>query len=207
MFQSGDAEVFYAFIRHFKPKLIMEVGSGFSTLVASQAAVANEKVNRNDTQIIAIEPYPPHFLNYSIPHLTRIITRKVQDIDIEEFRSLQENDILFIDSTHVVKTGSDVNYLYLEVLPLLKKGVVVHIHDIFLPRDYTHRMLVDMHMYFTEQYLLQAFLTHNESWKVLWGSAFMHFHHADLIAAAFPTYQPSVRYGGSFWIQKLKETV
>jgi hypothetical protein len=142
--------------RHFQPRLIIEVGSGFSSLVAAEAIAKNK-----DSALICIEPFPPDFLRAGFPGLRSLIEKKVQDMDVEFFSQLQSGDILFIDSSHTVKIGGDVNFLFLEVLPRLKPGVIVHVHDIFLPFDYRRDWVIDEFRFWSEQYLLQAFLTFN----------------------------------------------
>ena len=118
-------------IRHFRPRLIIEVGSGFSSLVAAEAIAKNK-----NSALICIEPFPQDFLRQGFPGLRSLIEKKVEEIDLEFFSQLNCGDILFIDSSHTVKIRGDVNYLFLELLPRLKPGVIVHVHDIFFPFDY-----------------------------------------------------------------------
>src|SRR5690606_33408648 len=121
---------------------------------------------------------------------------------IEFFSQLGENDILFIDSSHVLHATSDVRYEYLEILPTLKPGVLVHIHDILLPADYFRSWLVtDLH-FWNEQYLLQAFLAFNESFRTLWAGSYMHLKHPKALERAFGHYDSSVRWAGSYWIRR-----
>ena len=131
LFDGVDALVAYCMVRHFQPRLIIEVGSGFSSLLVGEAAAKN-----NTSALICIEPFPQEFLKQGFPGLHRLIEKKVEDIDLEFFSELHSGDVLFIDSSHTVKIGGDVNYLFLEVLPRLEPGVIVHIHDIFLPFEY-----------------------------------------------------------------------
>ncbi len=115
-------------IRHFRPRLIIEVGSGFSSLISGEAAAKN-----NGSAMICIEPFPYDFLRRGFPGLRSLVEKKVEDVELEFFSQLDSNDILFIDSSHTVKIGGNVNYLFLEVLPRLKPGVIVHVHNIFCP--------------------------------------------------------------------------
>jgi hypothetical protein len=115
--------------------------------------------------------------------------------------ALGENDILFIDSTHVLRIGSDVQYEFLEVLPRLRPGVYVHIHDIFMPAEYPEAWVRREHRFWTEQYLLQAFLCYNGAFEVIWAGSYMHLKHPDELAAAFASYGPG-RHPGSFWIRR-----
>ena len=129
-----------------------------------------------------------------------LIEKKVQDIDLEFFSQLESGDILFIDSSHTVKIGGDVNYLFLEVLPRLKPGVIVHVHDIFLPFEYRRDWVLDEFRFWTEQYLLQAFLTFNSEFEVLMANSYLNHYHQQELKAAFPGL-PSWA-GGSFWMRR-----
>lgn len=201
LFESVDAEVLYSMIRHFKPKKIFEIGSGFSTLVSSLAIKKNLTENHK-TRFDAFEPYPSAVLQRGIEGLSKLHVIKAQKIPLKKFQELEANDILFIDSSHILKTGSDVQYEYLRVLPTLKKGVIVHIHDIFLPQDYPKKWIIDYHRFSTEQYILYAFLTFNSKFKVLWGSRYMHIKHPGKLSKAFYSYNPKTSTPESFWIQK-----
>lgn len=204
-FESGDAEILYSMIRNFKPKKIIEIGSGYSTFLSIQAVQKNKSENKNyDCDFISIEPYPNEILKKGFPGLSDLIDKKVQDVPLAIFSELNENDILFIDSSHVLKTGGDVQYEYLEILPRLKKGVIVHIHDIFLPAEYPKEWIFNEHRFWTEQYLLQAFLTFNESFKVLWAGQYMHLNFPEKLEEAFKSYNRKERNPGSFWIKKIK---
>lgn len=121
-----------------------------------------------------------------------------------EFQKLKENDILFIDSSHVLKTGSDVQYEYLEILPRLNKGVLVHFHDIFLPAEYPQKWILEDHKFWNEQYLLQAFLAFNDSFEILWAGSYMHLNHPDKLEQFFKSYNKNKRWPGSFWVRKIR---
>jgi hypothetical protein len=195
LFGGIDALVAYCMIRHFQPRLIIEVGSGLSSLLLSEAATEN-----NGASLICIEPYPQEFLKEGFAGLDRLIEKKVQDVDLEFFSQLQSGDILFIDSSHTVKIGGDVNYLFLEILPRLKPGVIVHVHDIFLPFDYRRDWVMEEFRFWTEQYLLQAFLTFNSEFEVLLANNYLsQFHEGDL-KATFPTLDSWS--GSSFWMRR-----
>lgn len=171
-FESVDAEILYCMIRYFKPRRIFEVGSGNSTLLSAQAILKNKEENKDyECELLAIDPFPTSVLKTGFPGLSRVISQKVEDVPISQFNKLGENDILFIDSSHVLKIGNDVQYLYLEVLPRLNKGVLIHIHDIFLPSEYPKEWVLKQYRFYTEQYLLQAFLTFNNVFEILWGEA------------------------------------
>ena len=132
---SGDieAQALYAFIRHYKPSVAIEVGCGVSTYCMLGAAARNSNESSLATRFISIEPYPRPWLRNAPVSL---IEKPVQDVPFEVFESLGPGDFLFIDSSHAVRTGGDVNFLVLEVLPRLKPGVLIHFHDIYLPYDY-----------------------------------------------------------------------
>ena len=132
VFESVDGEILYCMIRYFKPRRIIEIGSGNSTYLSAQAILKNKEENGVECELIAIEPHPNVVLERGFSGLSKLIKKEVQDLDLALFSKLKENDILFIDSSHVLKIGSDVQYEYLEILPRLNKGVIVHIHDIFL---------------------------------------------------------------------------
>jgi len=119
------------------------------------------------------------------------------------FKKLKENDILFIDSSHILKIESDVKYEYLEILPRLNKGTLVHIHDIFLPAEYPKKWIMKNYRFWNEQYLLQAFLAFNEAFDVLWGGNIMNISYSEKLEAAFKSYKKGKSRPGSFWIQKL----
>jgi len=196
MFDGTDALALYCLIRHFRPKTIIEVGAGFSSRISAVAALRN-----GDTQLICIEPFPPPLFEEGFPGLTRLIREPVQQVGLSLFEQLAENDILFIDSSHVVKCGSDVTYLYLEVLPRLRPGVMIHIHDVFLPGEMPKELLKDLGLFWNEQYLLRAFLTFNSEFEVLFAGAYMGDHREAEMRATFPHAKPFWG-GGSFWIRR-----
>lgn len=204
-FESVDGEILYCMIRHFKPKKIFEIGSGNSTWLSAQAVLKNREEDASyECEFVAIEPYPNEILKEGFPGFSKLFPKEVQDIPLSEFEKLRENDIIFIDSSHVLKIGSDVQYEYLEILPRLDKGVLIHAHDIFLPAEYPKEWVLKQYWFWTEQYLLQAFLTCNESFEVLWAGSYMHLKHPDKLEAAFSSYKRGERWPGSFWMRKIK---
>jgi len=195
LFDDVDALVAYCMVRHFQPRLIIEVGSGFSSLLLGDAVAKN-----TGSSLICIEPFPREFLRKGFPGLQSLREQKVQDIELDFFAQLESNDILFIDSSHTVKIGGDVNYLFLEVLPRLKPGVIVHVHDIFLPFEYRLDWVLDEFRFWTEQYLLQAFLTFNSEFEVLMANNYLNQYHEEELKVAFPDL--SSWGGGSFWMRR-----
>ena len=200
-FESVDGEILYAMIRRLKPERMIEIGSGFSTLVAAQALLRNEADGASPCDYVVCDPYAGEKIRRGVPGVTRLIHAPVQEVPIAAFEALGENDILFIDSSHVLRIGSDVQYEYLEILPRLHPGVHVHIHDIFLPAEYPEAWVRREHRFWTEQYLLQAFLCYNRAFEVVWAGSYMHLKHPDELRAAFASYGPG-RHPGSFWIRR-----
>jgi hypothetical protein len=200
MFKSGDAEYWYQLIRAKKPKRIFEIGSGNSTLMAVKA------LNQNlaDDQMfkcehVCIEPYEAPWLEQAGVHVVR---EKVENVELGFFSQLQENDILFIDSSHIIRPQGDVLFEFLELLPTLNKGVIVHVHDIFSPRNYIKSWLADKVILWNEQYLLEAFLTQNDSWKVIGALNFLHHNHYENLKPIAPYLTPE-REPVSFYLQKI----
>lgn len=156
MFSPGDQAVLDAVVRRYRPQLVMELGSGESTQVIAHAHPGRLRV---------YDPFPNDRVGGAID------VRRVSatDIPLQDFQDLQAGDLLFIDTSHTVKAGSEVNRLVLDVLPTLRPGVIVHFHDIFLPWEYPQEWLTTKRLYWNEQYLVQAFLTGNPEWRVLVG--------------------------------------
>jgi len=198
MFDGTDALVLYCMLRHLQPRRVIEVGSGFSTRLAAQAAVLN-----GSTEIVCIEPFPDDGLQKGFPGLAKLIPSRVEELSLDVFAELREHDVLFIDSSHVVRTGGDVNFLFLEVLPRLRPGVVVHVHDIFLPGEYRRDWVVDGLRFWNEQYLLQAFLTFNTAFSVLLANNYLSARHPEALRKTFPT--SPWWGGGSFWMQRRED--
>jgi hypothetical protein len=202
LFESVDGEILYCMIRFFKPKRIIEIGSGNSTYLSAQAIQKNIEEGSHKCELISVEPYPNDVLKAGFPGLSLLMPKKVQDVPISEFINLNENDVLFIDSSHALKIGSDVQYEMLEVLPRLKKGVLVHFHDIFLPAEYPKSWVLENFRFLNEQYLLQAFLAFNRSFEVQWAGSYMHLRHPLKLESGFSSYSRDERWPGSFWIRK-----
>ena len=195
LFGGTDALALYCMVRHFRPATVLEIGCGVSSLLTAQAARKN-----GNTRLICVEPYPNEQLKQGFPGLTRLIPEQVQQVDMRHFEELGANDILFIDSSHVSKIGSDVNYLFLEVLPRLRPGVIVHVHDIFLPMEYRRDWVKEEFRFWNEQYLLQAFLIFNSQFEVLFANGFLGKRHAHDMRATFP--KSPWWGGGSFWMRR-----
>ena len=166
-FSYSDAMSYYCVLRHFKPDHVLEVGSGFSTFIADKAIKKNG-VGR----LTLVEPYPKEFLN-RLESVDKIIESFAQDISVADFVDLVESsDVWFIDSTHTVKIGSDCLYLYLKVMPEVSTDIIVHTHDVFLPFGMRKQDALDKQIYWTEQYLLYAYMLDNPKIEILFGSAY-----------------------------------
>ena len=189
-FECIDAEVAYSFVRRCKPRRIIEVGSGNSTLLLAAAARKNTDQGY-PCDLISIEPHPAPFLRDGVPGLAQLIAGPVQKAPLELFRTLRANDILFIDSSHVVSIDSDVVYICLRVLPELAPGVLVHFHDIFAPLDYPEKFVRTNLCFWNEQYMLEAFLAFNSAFRVLWASSAMQQFRPDVLRETFPAWDES----------------
>ena len=205
-FMAIDAQAYYCFIRQFQPKRIVEIGSGRSTQVAAVACLRNAAENGRAPALTAIEPYPPPHLKEETPGMSRLIVDKVQNVDLEVFTSLESEDILFIDSTHALRAGGDVQYEYCEIIPRLAPGVLVHIHDISLPKAYPRIYFEKSRYYWNEQYVLQAFLAFNSKFEVIWPGNYMMLKYPEKVCGLFPEYYAMRKLfpqsePSSFWIR------
>ena len=199
-FESGDAEYLYQLIRSIKPKRIFEVGSGNSTLMAIKAIRKNQQQDPNyRCKHVCIEPYEMSWLEEAS---VSVVRKKIEDVGPVFFSELEENDILFIDSSHIIRPQGDVLFEYLELLPTLNKGVVVHIHDIFSPKNYPSQWLQDEVRFWNEQYLLEAFLSHNCSWKIIGALNYLHHNFYEELKSAAP-YLPPDHEPSSFYIRRI----
>lgn len=163
-FGAGDAELYYLLIRDKKPKRIIEIGSGFSTLLGL-LAIEKNRAEGFDCQHTCIEPFEMPFLEKLAG--IHLIRQTVESVPLDLFQSLEANDILFIDSSHIIRPGDDLLFIYFQILPILQKGVLIHIHDIFTPRHYPQEWLTKKMRFWNEQYLLEAFLYNNSGFKIL----------------------------------------
>ncbi len=200
-YEAGDAEYLFNIIRHFKPKRIIEIGSGNSTLMARNAIANNKHDDSNYTcHHICIEPFEQPWLEKIGVELIR---KKVECIDKSFFNKLESNDILFIDSTHIIRPQGDVLFEFLELLPTLKKGVLIHVHDIFTPKDYPNDWVYNKHLLWNEQYLLEAFLTFNAEFKIIGALNYLVHNYREEFAAKCPIFaKQDEREPGAFWMMK-----
>jgi len=195
-FSSPDVEVLYTTIRLFQPAHIVEIGCGNSTRVIRQALI-DGSINASVT---AIDPYPRTDIEEFVDVFHRTLLEDLVQTDVQFFYTLKPNDVLFIDSSHEIRTGNDVTCLYTHVLPNLVPGVLVHIHDIFLPYEYPSEWLLDHRWHWNEQYLVQALLTGSQMFEVLWPGHFVQRTQPDF-ARHFTHLQG--RHSKSLWLRKV----
>lgn len=192
-FTSPDAEVFYAVIHRFRPSTVIEVGSGNSTKLARQAIVdcgAN-------TRLISIDPDPRTTIEDVVDVCLR---RPVESLDPMWLAGqLKSRDVLFIDSSHMLRPCGDVAFLYLRLLPLLREGVLIHIHDIFAPYEYPQEWVVEERWSWNEQYLVQALLDFTDQFEIIWAGYFLQRTMPDF-ATIFP--RAEARRASSLWLRK-----
>jgi len=200
-----EGHVLYMMVRHLKPSLVVEVGSGVSTFYTLSALRTNRKRDGVDARMTCIEPYPSDKLRQLVSGGDiELQAREVQDIEFGLFQQLGANDVLFIDSSHVSKMDSDVNYLYLEVLPRLGRGVVVHIHDMpfpmpALPRDHP---LFDDYLFWNEAALVKAFLLFNTEFRITMCQSYLHRMKPEVLKRLVPAYDPARFFPASLWLQR-----
>jgi len=210
MFGCGDAEYLYNVIRFYKPRRLIEVGSGHSTLLAASAIRANRNADpQYKCRHICIEPYEAPWLDSLDIELIR---EPVERMDVQIFNQLERNDILFIDSSHVIRPQGDVLYEYLEILPTLNTGVLVHVHDIFTPKDYPEEWLDQRVLFWNEQYLLEAFLSFNAKFEVVGALNFLKHRFPEQLTNCCPALRAQIDSGEtssylceprSFWIRRI----
>lgn len=203
-FTHADATSLFCMLRHFKPKNIIEAGSGFSSAVMLDT---NEHFLDRSTNLTFIEPYPARLyslLTEKDKESVTVLKSDLQDVPVEYFEKLEANDFLFIDSTHVSKTGSDVNYFLFDIFPKLKSGVIIHIHDIFYPFEYPKDWVIYGNGRFgwNETYILRAFLTYQKNYEIIFYNDFLQTFHKPWFAQNMPNYSGYGR-GGSIYLRKL----
>ena len=199
LFESGDAECLFSLIRYFKPNNLIEIGAGYSTLIAQQAINKNKEDDFSySCSHTCIEPFSAPWLEKTGAN---VIRNKAELVDIEVFQSLGSNDILFIDSSHVIRPQGDILFEYLELIPTLKSGVLVHIHDIYTPRDYPDKWVLTYSKLWNEQYVLEAYLSNNVEWKVLASLNYLwHNYREDLVSSCPMLAYHSEIEPTSFWM-------
>jgi len=187
-------------LRYLKPREMIEVGSGFSSLVTVRV---NRECFNGSMQFTCIEPYPRGFLLAGVTGITDLIVEKVEDVPLSRFETLDAGDVLFIDTSHTVRTGGDVVWLFGQVLPRLRSGVHVHIHDVFLPGDYPEQWVREGWGW-NENYLVEAFLQFNSGFQVVLGAQWALQHARQEVDIACPEFlEHAANGGGSLWLRRL----
>ena len=196
----SDAVHYALMLLHHQPRRVIEVGSGYSSALLLD--IAERAPSGRPIDMTFIEPYPDELVAMARPGDLegRLIQSGVQDVELSRFASLEAGDFLFIDSTHVAKAGSDVNYLYFEVLPRLASGVFVHVHDIFYPFEYPNEWINEGRSW-NEAYLLRAFLEHNDDFEIVLFNTFLQSFHEPWYAANMPLCLAN--RGGSIWLRRV----
>ena len=201
MFCEGDGIFLWLLIDHFKPSRIIEVGSGFSSALMLDM---NDTVMNGSMKLTFIDPYTHKLeqnLRFGDKSKAEIVQKPIQEIKLEKFHSLEKNDILFLDTSHICKTGSDLNYDVFEILPSLNKGVIIHIHDIFYPFEYPKEWVLKQKAY-NEAYLIRSFLMYNDSFEIILFPNYL----MKIKETWFKKNMPNClkNSGGSLWLRKIK---
>lgn len=202
-YRYSDSVFLYCMMRSFRPERIIEVGSGDSSLIMLDTI---ELYFNSKIRCTFIEPFPERLLeklNETDKKVHTIIRDKVQSVKLETFQILDKNDILFIDSSHVSKVGSDVNYLLFEVLPSLRPGVLIHIHDIFYPFEMPRHWVLENRWFWNENYLLHAFLMNNKNYEIVAFNTYLQKIETDWFRNEMPECLIRNDSSGSIWIRKL----
>ena len=192
------ADLLHGVVRGLKPRRIVELGSGHSTLFMAAAAERN-RAEGVATELRTFDPFPT-VARPDLPGLAALEAVRAQDVPLGVFTALEAGDVLFVDTTHTVKLGSDVNRIVLDVLPALAPGVLVHVHDIFLPYEYPRRWLEESGFYWAEQYLLQAYLAGNPEIEILAATFALCRERPEAMARLAPTWQPGAE-ASAFWFR------
>ncbi|MGI8825090.1 MAG: class I SAM-dependent methyltransferase [Chloroflexota bacterium] len=201
-----EAQALHGVIRHFRPKRIVEVGSGVSTACSLHATGMNERDTGNRAVVRCVEPFPSvHIRRLAREGAVELVDKPVQETSTSVFADLEANDVLFIDSSHVVKAGSDVVHIVLEILPRLNSGVVVHIHDIYFPYIY-QRDLLQTFLHNNETPFVAAFLAFNPGFRILFSLSHLHYERTDSIRNTFPDYRLQPGWRGLRLNENLKGT-
>jgi len=194
-----DAFVLYAMIREKKPKVIIEVGAGDTTLISLKALQVNRSEGHS-YKFYSIEPYPREDLRYIHNQNFELIDRKLQQVNIDLLLSA---DLLFIDSSHVSKIDSDVNFEILEIIPKLKIGSLVHWHDIVIPTNYWKDWINHGNMFWNESYMVHSFMLFNSSFKIIWAARYMQLNYFEKMKKLFSNINNADRLM-SFWIERTR---
>jgi hypothetical protein len=198
-FEAVDAEIYYQILRYLRPQKVIEIGSGHSTQICLEAIRRNDDEEKTNTLLSCVEPYENKWLeNLGV----NIIRKKIEDIKLDWTNDLNAGDILFIDSSHIIRPEGDVLKIYFEIIPRLKPGVIIHIHDIFTPKNYLKEWVVDHIRLWNEQYLLEAILMNNNKLKILLAANYLKHKHYEKLSLYCP-YMDSNSEPSSIYLQVL----
>lgn len=198
LFPNFDACVYYGLCRHVRPATILDIGGDFSTPLAGRAAYLN-----GTTQVRCIQPYPTSTLRAVREPWLYVLEQAVQDVPLAMYSSLQANDIVFINTSHVSKIGSDLHHILFQILPILPSGVFVHFNSIFLPHEYPHEWVVERNWFWNEQYLLLAFLMYNPAFRVVLTNHHFLYTSYSVAEQALQALALGPLHGASLWLQKV----
>lgn len=201
--RGGDAMVHYALLRATRPRRVVEIGAGWSSLLLAQALERNEAEGTEPATVDQIEPYPRRELLSALPDHWRLHDTVLQRADLKLFESLEDGDICFYDGSHVARAASDVVWFFFEVLPRLRPGVLVHLHDICWPADYPDEWILERGQTWNEQYVLQAFLMYNTAFELLICNSMLYHHHKDEIDALYSVTPETQHSGSSVWLRRM----
>jgi predicted O-methyltransferase YrrM len=197
---SADALVQYGLVRARKPRRYVEVGCGWSSLLLKRALRLNA-AQGVEAEVTLVEPYPNRAIFANLPTQWEIHRTILQRADLDIFDRLEAGDFFFYDGSHCAKIASDVNWFFFRILPRLKPGVIIHLHDIFLPEEYPASWVLERGQTWNEQHLLQAFLVNNSAYAILIANRFLFHHRRTELEALYRGIQPT--FGCSFWMQKV----
>jgi len=202
-YNDSDSIFLYSILRHFQPAKLIEVGSGDSSALMLDI---NDRFLGKNAKMTFIEPFPEErllkILSDEDQKMHEVMKHFVQDVSLEKFKELGKNDILFIDSSHVSKVGSDLNYLIFEVLPILQSGVLIHFHDIYFPFEMPKHWITEYGYFWNENYLLHAFLMNNNDYKIIAFNTYLHKINREFFDNHMPYCLKNERNCGSIWLQK-----
>jgi hypothetical protein len=212
-FSFGCAASLHSIIRKYVPKRVVEIGSGNSSKVIARALAMNHAEGAPPTDYRIVDPYPSTFTRDRLVGVSQVIAERVEVIDPSSLLALTTDDILFIDTGHTVRIGGDVNFLFLDILPRLAPGVLVHVHDVNLPfeyeREYTAGQPGTFRRLWTEAYLLQAFLSCNRDFEVLLAMRYLMLRHSVAFGQAVAHHRPAQgrALSSSFWIRRVADSL
>ncbi len=207
-FSFGCAAALHCLLRLSQPKHVIEIGSGFSSRIINAAVLQNKQERGTPCEYTIVDPYPDEARLEKLAGISNVRKQRVETLPLSFFNSLKDGDILFVDSGHAVKTGGDVNFLILDVLPRLAPGVIIHFHDIPMPYEYTevYHTKPSFRVFWTESYLLQAFLVFNYEFDILFSMAAITAQRPEVLRTAFPMFEPlrHILGSSSIWLRRKK---